>query len=470
MRPRRNDFLIPLLTVVSDILAITGGFAVSYWLRFFSPLAELIPVTKGIPPLSVYLWSALMLSPVWLLVMRRYGMYGARRPVELSSEFIQVLKANSLSMLILMGAAFFYRGFSYSRVVFVLIWGFSAVFLFLGRALVLEYEKFLYRRGRERMNVLLVGTTAIARTIAARCMHDPSLGYHLVGYVARDPELLPERLAVSKLGSLEDLSMLIPEHRIEIILVCLPLSDYEQYTSILNATVGHNVSVLVQPDFSGIISSRIRVNEITGIPFISIKETVITTWGRIGKRLFDVVFSLAVLVFFLPLGLLIALLIRLTSGSPVFYRQTRVGLQGEHFDLYKFRTMKVDAEAGSGPTWTKKNDPRITPIGRILRRYSLDEIPQFFNVLRGDMSVVGPRPERPEFVDQFRSYVPKYLERHLLKTGITGWAQVNGLRQEVPITERTKYDLYYIENWSFMFDIRIIFKTIRAVLTGKDAY
>ncbi len=470
MRPRRNDFLIPLLTVASDMLAIVGGFAVSYWVRFFSPLSELIPVTKGIPPLSVYLWSALLLSPVWLLVMRRYGMYGARRPVEFSSEFIQVLKANSLSMLILMGAAFFYRGFSYSRVVFVLIWGFSGLFIFLGRALVLEYEKLLYRRGRELKNVLLVGVTPTARTVAARCVHDPSLGYNLVGYVARDTELLPERLSVSKLGTLDDISMLIPEHRIEIILVCLPLSDHEHYTSILNATVGHNVHVLLQPDFSGIISSRIRVNEITGIPFISIKETVITTWGRIGKRVFDVVFSLAVLVLFLPLGLLIALLIRITSGSPIFYRQTRVGLQGEHFELYKFRTMRVDAEDRSGPTWTKKNDPRVTPIGRILRRYSLDEIPQFYNVLRGDMSVVGPRPERPEFVDQFRSYVPKYIERHLLKTGITGWAQVNGLRQEVPITERTKYDLYYIENWSFMFDIRIIFKTIRAVLTGKDAY
>jgi exopolysaccharide biosynthesis polyprenyl glycosylphosphotransferase len=226
----------------------------------------------------------------------------------------------------------------------------------------------------------------------------------------------------------------------------------------------------LQSDMVGITSTRIRVHELFGIPFLGVKDIPMTTWSRTIKRAFDVVFSTVVLLITLPLNAIALLLILLESGRPLLYRQVRVGMDGREFDLFKFRTMAVDAEEESGPTWTRKGDQRVTRIGKFLRRFSIDELPQFFNVLRGDMSVVGPRPERPEFVAQFQQYVPKYLERHRLKTGLTGWAQVNGLRGEVPIMERTKYDLYYIENWSLRLDFRIIFKTIRAVLFGKDAY
>jgi exopolysaccharide biosynthesis polyprenyl glycosylphosphotransferase len=216
--------------------------------------------------------------------------------------------------------------------------------------------------------------------------------------------------------------------------------------------------------------TRLRTSEMFGLPFLGVKDIPMSTWGRIAKRAFDIAFSLFIMVSMAPVFGLIYILVRLESGMPVFFRQVRIGIHDERFDLLKFRTMQADAEKETGPTWTRKGDSRVTRIGKILRRTSLDELPQFLNVLRGQMSVVGPRPERPEFVSQFEKYVPKYLERHRLKSGLTGWAQVSGLRGEVPISERTKYDLYYIENWSMAFDFRIILKTIYAIIFGKDAY
>jgi exopolysaccharide biosynthesis polyprenyl glycosylphosphotransferase len=227
---------------------------------------------------------------------------------------------------------------------------------------------------------------------------------------------------------------------------------------------------MMVPDMLELMTSRVRIKELHGIPFINIKGDPMTTWNLIVKRTFDVIFSGISLILTSPLIGMLALLIKLDSKGPVFYSQDRVGIDGRSFQLIKFRTMRVNAENNTGPVWTKKNDPRRTRFGGLLRRFSLDELPQLFNVLAGDMSIVGPRPERPHFVDQFKKEIPKYLDRHRVKTGMTGWAQVNGLRGNAPIEERTKFDVYYVENWSLVFDLKIILKTVRAVIFGKDAY
>jgi exopolysaccharide biosynthesis polyprenyl glycosylphosphotransferase len=218
------------------------------------------------------------------------------------------------------------------------------------------------------------------------------------------------------------------------------------------------------------MTSRVRVEEIEGVPFIQVREASLTTWNRILKRSFDILFAFIIILLASPLLLTLALLIKITSPGPIFFLQERVGLDGTLFRVMKFRTMKTDAEKETGPVWAMKNDPRTSSVGRILRRFSLDELPQLFNVLRGEMSLVGPRPERPFFVERFKDEIPKYLDRHRVKTGMTGWAQVNGLRGNAPIEERTKFDVYYVENWSLVFDVKIILKTLRAVLFGKDAY
>ncbi len=227
---------------------------------------------------------------------------------------------------------------------------------------------------------------------------------------------------------------------------------------------------MMVPDMLELMTSRIRIQEIEGIPFLKLKDIPMTTWNRILKRLFDIFITVAGLIIALPIMIFVAIVIKLSSPGPIFYIQERVGLDGVSFPLIKFRSMRIDAETLSGPVRNKKDDNRATLIGKILRRTSLDELPQLFNVLLGQMSVVGPRPERPFFVEQFKNNIPKYLERHRVKTGMTGWAQVNGLRGDVPIEERTKFDIYYVENWSLVFDIKIILKTIRAVIFAKNAY
>ena len=467
--PRRNDLLIPFLMVACDFAAIVGGFAAAYSLRFVGPLAELFPVTKGTPLFNAYLIGGVIVAPIWILIFHTRKIYRSRRQTDLSTEFLLVVRTVSFGMLVVMSLAFFYRDFSYSRLVFFALWVVSIVFLFTGRVAVLRYEKWLYTRGRELRNVLLVGANAVAQQFALWITQQPSLGYRLCGYISDDEERI-ESVATLRLGATDAIAAIVDTHRIETVLVCLAVHEKDALTRVMDGLIGKNVQLLLQSDVLGITPTRLRVHELFGLPLLGVKDIPMSNWGRIAKRTLDVVFSGAVLFLFAPVAAVIAVLVRIESGNPIFYKQVRVGLEGEEFELYKFRTMRVDAETRTGPTWTKKNDPRVTRIGRLLRRFSIDEVPQFLNILKGDMSVVGPRPERPEFVSQFKNYVPKYLERHRLKTGLTGWAQVNGLRGEVPISERTKYDLYYIENWSLKLDIRIIFKTIRAVLFGKDAY
>ncbi len=468
-KPRRNDLLIPLLAVVSDVVAIVASFYLSYLLRFESPLTSWIPVTKGYPPLMAYVIGGICIAPVWVFIFSRRKVYRTRRDVDLSLEFFSVIRQVSFGMLIVLGLTFFYRAFSYSRIVFVFIWVIAIVLIFLGRALVLAYEKHLYSKGKELRNVLIVGTNQLAQELALRITHQPSRGYRLVGYISHADERI-ESVSSPRLGTHDDLPAIVEEHRIETILVCLAPGEKEELQKLFALLEGKSAQILLQPEVIGITPARLRLEELFSTLMIGVKDIPMTTWSRIAKRSFDIVFSSIVLLLFAPIAAVIMLMIHLESGLPVLYRQRRVGLEGEEFNLFKFRTMRVDAERESGPTWTKRGDPRVTRVGRLLRRLSLDEIPQFINVLRGEMSVVGPRPERPEFVDQFRNYVPKYLERHRLKTGLTGWAQVNGLRGEVPIAERTKYDLYYIENWSLKLDIRIIFKTLYTIFFGKDAY
>jgi exopolysaccharide biosynthesis polyprenyl glycosylphosphotransferase len=303
-------------------------------------------------------------------------------------------------------------------------------------------------------------------------IHNKSLsGYRVAGYLA-DQEAAHDKL-LSKckyLGDITDTVQVLNENEIELAFITIENDKHQKIYSLMKQAEGINVEFMIAPDVLELISSRYNLKEIGGVPFIQIKGIPMTTWGKIVKRMFDIVFSSIVLILFSPVVLLISLLIKLSSKGSIFYTQDRVGLDGSSFNVYKFRTMKTDAEKHTGPVWASQDDPRVTKVGKFLRRTSLDEIPQFINVLRGDMSVVGPRPERPHFVNQFKDVVPKYLDRHLLKTGITGWAQVNGLRGQAPIEARTKYDIYYIENWSLVFDIKIIFKTIYSVMFGKDAY
>lgn len=466
----RKDFLIPLLTVVSDALATEASFLFSYWLRFYSPFTSYAEVTKGFPPLSEYVAGSLVVIPVWLYLFNRRGMHRARRNVYFSDEFFAIVRLVFIGMLIVMAGAFFYRTFSYSRLVFGLLAFSAIVFISAGRYLVMEFEQWWYRSGHDLRQVVLVGTNSTARRVYDAISSKPGLGYIVEGYFSVDGEGAMKGADAKLVGSVVEVPTFAAEHSTDIILVALDSKDHPVLFDLVRRCEGMNTEIMMVPDLLEMMTSQVRIKELEGIPFIRIKTTPMGTWNQILKRSFDLVVAATVLVIISPIFLLLAFLIKTTSKGPVFFVQERIGLDGNSFRVIKFRSMRVDAEEATGPVWAQKADPRTTPIGKFLRRFSLDELPQLLNVIGGEMSLVGPRPERPHFVEQFKKDVPKYLDRHRVKTGMTGWAQVNGLRgADASIEERTKFDVYYVENWSLVFDIKIIFKTIRAVLFGEDA-
>jgi exopolysaccharide biosynthesis polyprenyl glycosylphosphotransferase len=374
-------------------------------------------------------------------------------------------------MLVVMAGAFFYRTFSYSRIVFWIL-GISAVtFISIGRFIILKFEQLWYAHGKDLRRVIIVGTSPIASRIFRSLTIRRSLGYEALGYCSVENSTENTLKDIPYLGSIASVPNLIKTHNIDVILIAFSETEHSLLHDLVRDCQGLNVEMMMVPDILELMTSQVQIKHIEGIPFLGIKSPTLSTWNLIVKRTFDLLFALLILLLASPIILLIAILIKLESKGPIFYLQERVGLDGEVFKVIKFRSMRTDAERSTGPVLSQRDDPRTTQLGRFLRRFSLDELPQLINVIKGDMSVVGPRPERPYFVEKFKNQVPRYLERHRAKTGMTGWAQVNGLRGgNASIAERTKYDIYYIEHWSLVFDLKIILKTIHAVLFGHDAY
>jgi exopolysaccharide biosynthesis polyprenyl glycosylphosphotransferase len=467
---RRQDFFIPLLTVVTDAVAIEASFFFSYWLRFLSSFTQYIPVSYGVPPLKEYIYSSLVVIPIWLLLFQSRRLYLPRRATSFSDEFFAIVRIIFMGMLVIMAGAFFYRAFSYSRVVFGILGITTVVFVSVGRFAIMKFEQWWYSKGYDLKRVIVVGTSDAANKVYLSLTANRSLGYQALGYCSITGSAENSVPHIPCLGSMSSVPDLIKSHNIDVVLIALNEEEHSYLHNLVRDCQGLNVEMMMVPDILELMTSLVQIKHIEGIPFLGIKSPALSTWNSIIKRIFDLVFASFILLITCPLYIIIAILIKLDSKGPVLYYQERIGLNGEVFRVFKFRSMRIDAEHVTGPVWSKKNDSRATRIGKILRRFSLDELPQLFNVINGDMSVVGPRPERQHFVEQFKKEVPRYLERHRVRTGMTGWAQVNGLRGNASITERTKYDIYYIENWSLTFDLKIIFKTIHAVLFGKDAY
>jgi exopolysaccharide biosynthesis polyprenyl glycosylphosphotransferase len=469
---RKTDYTIPFATVLLDASAIECSFLLAYFLRAKTMLFERYGfVDSAAPPVTFYIAASLLVIPVWLLLFHSRKMYRPRRNVSLGEEFLNVATVVSRGMLVVLALAFFYRTMTFSRIIFVMAWGFAIVSIFAGRSVLRSYERRMYRLGRHLQKAVIVGTEEIADSIVRKLNGHRSFGFTIAGYFAAG-KCVEGRILSSLpyLGTLDAAAAVIRSTDVETVFVALAASEGKSLASLVDDCEGVNVEFLMVPDIVRTMTGAVKAQELEGIPFLTLKSIPITVWGMILKRGFDLVISALILIPLLPLGTLIAALIKLTSPGPVFYTQERVGLDGKRFRMIKFRSMRVEAEASSGPVWTSADDPRRTAFGVFLRKSSIDELPQLINVLVGDMSLVGPRPERPFFVDRFKDLVPKYLDRHRVKTGMTGWAQVNGLRGDTSLEERIKYDLYYIENWSMAFDIRILFRTIHTALNFKEVH
>ncbi len=464
----KRNLLVPFLKMANDAIWVALAVLFSYYLRFYSPLTALIPVTKGVPPLLQYLYFSVYLVVVYVGIFAFLHSYRSRYFSTFSQDIPVVLKTCFLGILFAMSGAFLYRDFSYSRLVFTLIYLNSNIFLLTGRLVFHQFKKRFLRKGFSTLRVILVGSAANLRQVYERLRPGGSLNFLITGYVS---DQKARGMDIPRLGRLVDLPGLLQENQaFDGLVIAFDQADHRKIWEILHATEGRNLELFYVPDVLDILTSRFHTLEVGGIPLLQLKAFVLAGWQGFLKRGFDVIVSAISLAALSPLFLLISLLIKLTSPGAVLYRQKRVSLDGREFEMLKFRSMRSDAEAQTGPVWAQQDDPRVTPIGRILRRTSLDELPQLINVLKGEMSLVGPRPERQHFVEQFRAHVPQYLERHRVRCGMTGWAQVNGLRGQSSIEERTRYDLYYIENWSLWFDIKIILMTFAEIVRGENAY
>lgn len=445
----------------------------AYYLRFYSGL---VPVTKGIPPLAQYSSVVVPVIFVWLFVFTSFRIYRPPILVRGLGELVLLIRAHAVALLLFIALTYMVSEYKYSRVTL-------AYFFVISMIYFVQVRKFLIwmlpgvraKLGRVR-NVLVVGGGQTAKRVSISLLGSPEFGLKFRGFVTADG-LLDSNLGEENnlsggplLGRYEDLAKIIEQNNVSIVFFALPRADSAHTEHLLRVTETLPVEVKIVPDLSEFITLGCGVDTFEGLPLITFNSTEINLAESAIKRLLDIFGATFALVLFSPLFLVLTLLVKFTSRGPIFYGQRRMGLDGKVFRMWKFRSMRVNAEEASGPVWAKADDDRRTSIGAFLRSTSLDEIPQFWNVLLGEMSLVGPRPERPEFVSKFRNDIPKYMLRHRVKSGITGWAQVNGWRGDTSLEKRIEFDLYYIQHWSIIFDIKILLLTVLKGFVNKNAY
>jgi exopolysaccharide biosynthesis polyprenyl glycosylphosphotransferase len=460
---------LALVMAAVDAAMVAVALAVAYWVRFGTTL---LPEPEEAHPWDRYLPLLAVQAAVMVAVLATRGLYHIRRNASRVDELQRLATGVAVGAVVTVGiVAFTERDFPYSRGVLALSWLLAVPALLLGRLLQFWLQGRLRRLGVGAERVLLVGSGEVAQAVLAKISHAPDWGYQVVGFVADWSSPRATQLeGVPSLGNLDHIDEVVHRHRVTEIIIADPELTHQQVLDIVRRIDTREVSIQVFPDMFQLLSSQVTISDLHGLPLLSIHDATLRGWRATVKRVVDVVVSALVLVLISPFLLLVALLIKVTSpGGPVFYVQERVGLDGRPFWVIKFRSMRVDAEHASGPVWATRSDPRTTLLGRWLRRFSIDELPQFINVLLGDMSVVGPRPERPHFVHQFSQRIPNYWDRHREKAGLTGWAQVNGLRGDTSIEERTAYDLWYVENWNLWLDFKIMLRTIPAIFRDHNS-
>jgi len=454
------------LFIIVDMVIIMGVWLFSYYQRFYLPI---VPVTKGIPPFIEYVKFMILIPFIWAPVYLSFGLYRSMRLSGWVRELYEVWKASSFATVLFVTISYIFRHYEMSRGVFLTFWCIHPFAVWGVRRVIRNFLRYLRKKGINTKNVVIVGAGEHGKRVYTLFKNSPELGLNPVGFLTRHDSKLGSSIDdLPVIGKYEDLPEVINRYNVDLVIIAIPFEIQHILPELLNLIDKTTVDIKIVPDYYPFFQIQSGYEVFGGIPFVSIRSSPLIGWNSILKRAFDIFFSLLFLILSLPLMLTIALLIKLTSKGPVIYKQKRVGWDGKEFTMLKFRTMKVDAEK-DGPVFAKPNDPRCTSLGKILRKLSLDELPQLINTLKGDMSIVGPRPERPVFIEEFRKKIPNYMLRLKIKAGITGWAQVNGLRGDTSIEERIKYDIYYIENWSILFDLKIILLTIFKGMWNRTA-
>ena len=478
---KRYNRLLVAFYVISDALLAGWAFILAYGIRFESGL---IPVTKGYPSIDQYvrvLPFVMLLTP---LAFHLQGIYRLRRGRSRVDDFFGVLVGSIVSAVLGVVATLYVQAYyvsdaakaqgayEVSQLVWAIFLAITVVFTSASREIVRELLERRWRAGIGLKRILIAGAGDLGRLVADRMLQPRELGYQVVGFI--DDRAHGDHIGyrgLPLLGTLSEVAEVTHRETVDHLYVALPLEEHSKLLDLFNATSQEAIDIKVVPDLLQFIALRAKLEDLDGLPIINLNDVPLQGFNAWIKRALDIILSTSTLVVLsVPMAIL-TLLVKWTSPGPAFYRQERMGLDGCSFSVFKFRSMYQGAEESSGPIWARDDDPRCTPMGRFLRRFDLDELPQFWNVLRGDMSIVGPRPERPYFVSQFKQRIPQYMLRHKVKVGITGWAQVNGWRGNTSLEKRIEYDLYYIENWSVSLDIKIMWLTLlRGLFSRSEAY
>jgi exopolysaccharide biosynthesis polyprenyl glycosylphosphotransferase len=461
-----------ILLLFLDFLTINLAYLAYYYLR----------VKSGwfVTPIEPELWLPMAVIYVyWLLLFAFFGLYRSWYAQSRLDEIVTLFRTTAIGVLVLFFLVFLDdQGTAPQpglRTLIIAYWALLFLFVSGGRLIIRAVQKRLLEAGIGARNTVIVGWSHKAYELCDMVQKYPALGYKLVGFATVRKQTGGKRAklksykGVPVIGSVEEMPALIDRYNIREVLIGLDSTEHDKLLEVIRYCDGHEVGMKIMPDMYDIVSGQARLNSIYGVPLIEVMPEILKPWEASLKRALDVVVSVLILVVGAPLWLLVALAIKLDSRGPVFYKQERVGQNGKIFKIYKFRSMTADAEKSSGPVWASKKDPRVTRVGKIIRRIHIDEIPQFINVLRGDMSLVGPRPERPFFVEKLAEEIPLYKRRLKVRPGITGWAQVKHKYDESieDVRLKLKYDLFYIENMSWRLDLKILFNTLYVMLTGK---
>jgi Undecaprenyl-phosphate glucose phosphotransferase len=477
--------LVAAMFVLTDVVCTNLAWILAYFLRFHSEaVLGMLPAVKGVPTLSRYVLLIPLLAVLWPAVMYFHGLYQVKRGRSRIDEFFAILFSVLIASALTLGATLYLRVYhfyqpdkaplwEYSQAVFAIFIALDVLLLNVGRSALRRHLQRRWAAGHNVRRVLVAGAGDLGQMVAEALIGHRELGYQVVGFLD-DRASAPGRAGLPVLGALDQAMAVCATHRVDQLYAALPLEDHAKLLKLIKSVGNECVDIKVVPDLVQYATIKAALEDLDGIPIISLNEVPLRGWNSMVKRVMDVVLGSAALLLLtvvVPLFPAVWLLIRLRGGNgPVLLRQERMTLDGKTFEIFKFRTMVEEAERDTGPVWASPEDPRRTEVGIWLRRFNLDEFPQLLNVVLGDMSLVGPRPERPPFVRQFKERIPQYMLRHRVKSGITGWAQVNGWRGNTSIEKRIEYDLYYIENWSLLLDVKILILTLFRGFGQKHAY
>ncbi len=467
-----NQKIFNRLHVLVDAIIVAGSYMLAWYIHFASIFTGLfVKPGEGYLGMERYFEAMWYLVPGYLILYYAFNMYRPKRTTGRQFEILNIIKANIVGFICFIGTLYLFKEQDFSRSMIVMFSVLNIVLTAVSRLVIRKLLRLMRKKGYNLKHILLVGYSRAAEGYIDRIVGNPQWGYHICGVL--DDRVPSGTLykGVKVLGRIDNLEIILPENKLDEIAITLALEDYDRLEELVSMCEKSGVHTKFIPDYNSLIPSRPYTEDLNGLPVINIRYVPLTnTLNIVAKRLVDIVGSLVGIILASPIMLISAIAIKCSSPGPVIFKQERVGLHNKPFQMYKFRTMRLQVEAEEKKAWTVKDDPRVTKVGKILRKTSLDELPQLFNIFIGNMSLVGPRPERPHFVERFKEEIPRYMIKHQVRPGLTGWAQINGYRGDTSIRKRIDYDIYYIENWTMSLDIKIMFLTIFKGFINKNAY